>query len=118
MTFEPLKGLRTHHGPIWELFWLDLAAIFMIFQAISARESACALAFAKVCITCSALFPAQLPTGLVAVWASPTGYMVNLAERKLPQITTRATVPGEQAEPPVFERQGEVVAPDVEAGSS
>ena len=70
-------------GPIRELFWLDLAWFSIVFQTISA----CTLAVAKVCVIRSALFPAQLPTGLVAVWASPTGYIVNLAERKLPQTT-------------------------------
>ena len=44
------------------------------------RESACKLAFAMVCIIRSALLPAQFPTGLVAVWASPTGYIVRMAQ--------------------------------------
>ena len=91
VTFRPLKAPMTHQGPIWELYWLELASFFMIFQAISACNSACTLAFAKVCVTRSALFPAHLPTGLVAVWASPIGYIVNLAERKLPQTITTTT---------------------------
>ena len=79
VTFRPLKAPMTHQGPIWELYWLELASFFMIFQLMSACNSACTLAFAKVCVTRSALFPEQLPTGLVAVWASPIGYIVNLA---------------------------------------
>ena len=47
---------------------------------MSMRESACKLAFAMVCIIRSALLPAQFPTGLVAVWASPTGYIVRMAQ--------------------------------------
>ena len=63
----------------------------MIFRNIFTHESACKLAFAMVCITRSDLFPAQFPTGLVAVWASPIEYIVNFAERKLPQTTSTTT---------------------------
>ena len=73
LLFEALKDPRAHQGPKWEPFWRDLTLIFIDFQNISRRESACKLAFAMVCIIRSALLPAQFPTGLVAVWASPTG---------------------------------------------
>ena len=33
VTFEPQKAPRTHHGPIWELFWLDPASIFIYFSS-------------------------------------------------------------------------------------
>ena len=29
VTFEPLKGHRTHQGPNWELFWTDLLPLFI-----------------------------------------------------------------------------------------
>ena len=48
VTFEPLKAPRTHQEPIWELFGLDLASFFMIFQLIFAFETACKLTFALV----------------------------------------------------------------------
>ena len=76
VTSEPLKAPRTGQGPIRELFWLDLVWFSIVFQTISA----CTLSVAKVCVIRSALFPAQLPTGLVAVWASPTGYIVRMAQ--------------------------------------
>ena len=80
VTFELLKVPRTQQGPIRQLFWLGLAWFSLVFQGISACESDCTHAVAKVCVNRSALFPAHLPTGLVAVWASPTGYIVCMAQ--------------------------------------
>ena len=74
MIFEPLKDPRAHQGPKWEPFWRDLTSIFIDFHKNAMRESACKIAFAMVCIIRSALLPAQFPTGLVAVWAQPSGY--------------------------------------------
>ena len=44
MTLEALKAPRTGQGPIQELFWLDLAWFFIVFETISAYT----LAVAKV----------------------------------------------------------------------
>ena len=73
VIFEPLKDPRPHQEPKWEAFRGEMTSIFIDFQNMSVRESACKLAFEMVCIIHSALLPAQFPTGLVAVWASPTG---------------------------------------------
>ena len=88
VIFESLNDPRAHQGPNWEPFWRDLALIFIDFRNISMRESACKLAFAMVCITHSALLPAQFQTGLVAVcWIHrPYG-----TRHKLPQTTTTTT---------------------------